>query len=149
MILLCNIKFSEKLLPSLFESSIRDNDDALEMFQEHLAEPRPVKLDARNKRSETAFMIACRNKAVECLERMIDIIQDKTILNAVNLEGNTALHFACQSGSFKAAECLANQEVEVNAKTEKEETPLHQASSRGYLEIVELLLNKKADIKAK
>ena len=69
-------------------------------------------------------------------------------LQAVNADGNTALHSACMWGDPGVVRALLNRGADLHAKGFDAFTPLHCAVDHGHLEIVRLLLERGADVEA-
>ena len=80
---------------------------------------------------------------------------DKTLIDATDFEGKTALHWAAQTGQKAAAELLLTKGANAGRKKGRlghwssAETPLHYAASQGRKEIAELLLAYGADVDAR
>ena len=95
-------------------------------------------------------MIACKHGNIKTITTIQQILKEeefKHSIHAVDPDGKTALHFACQSGSVRAAEILIKAGANVDVQTSKIDTnPLHIASGNGHLEIVKHLLEQGANI---
>ena len=71
-------------------------------------------------------------------------------VNAINIEGRTALHLVSAEGYFKGAKFLIENGANVNAEDYNGWTALYLASSWGYdLKLIKLLIEKGANIEAK
>ena len=80
------------------------------------------------------------------LEGMMRLIEeDIDIVDAIDEEGNTALHCASYRGRVEVISYLLDQGANINAKGDFGITPLFDACEKGHLEVVELLLSKGAD----
>lgn len=81
--------------------------------------------------------VAVRNGSVEeiggILEKGIDI-------NARNMVGSTALHFAVQAGRTEVVKFLLNHKADINAVDNYGRTALHLAVDSGNKDVVDLLL---------
>ena len=80
--------------------------------------------------------------------KLIDIIfnppvgQKDADVDAVDLQGETALHIACDRGHVAAAERLLDEGANINAKDEFKRTPLHLSCNSGQTECVAMLLRR-------
>jgi ankyrin repeat protein len=75
----------------------------------------------------------------------------KDMVQSVDPDGTTALHWAVDSGSVEIVDLLLKNGANVNAKYEKSGfiTPLHLAATGGDIKIVQQLLSAGADLGAK
>ena len=65
----------------------------------------------------------------------------------INSEGNTALHVACENGSYDCVKALCEYEfTNIDQTNRRRATPLCVACHFGFLEICELLIEKGADV---
>ena len=71
------------------------------------------------------------------------------LLNSMDTNGMTPLHFAAHNGSNDMVEFLLANKAEVNASDKYGQTPLHDASREGHTEVAKLLLANKAEVNAK
>jgi uncharacterized protein len=67
-------------------------------------------------------------------------------INAVNCEGENALHVAVLWDDIEAVRLLLAAGINVNQPGDLGHTPLHEACTRGNLEVVKLLLAGGADV---
>lgn len=74
-----------------------------------------------------------------------------TTIDAVDVNGHTALHRAARDGDVKDVERLLAAGADVEARTAHfhNMTALHLASHKGHLEIVQALLEHGAEIEAR
>jgi hypothetical protein len=70
-------------------------------------------------------------------------------VNAVNDDGNAALHAAAFLGHVGAVKTLLKNGAAVNARNKEGNTPLHAAAFLGRIEIVALLIKNKANVNTK
>lgn len=70
------------------------------------------------------------------------------LINAVDKDGATPLHYAAAKGCDAAASVLIKSKANINARKKDGVTPLHVAAGLGKDGVVDLLLNNKADINA-
>jgi len=70
-----------------------------------------------------------------------------SLLDNVDADGRTALHWACSSGAREIERFLVLQGADVNKQDQSLWTPLHIAVSAGYEDIVKDLLEAGADVK--
>ena len=66
-------------------------------------------------------------------------------INAVNCEGENALHLAIHQNNIEIAKQLIKAGINVNQPGDLGHTPLHEACSLGNLELIKVLLNAGAD----
>lgn len=72
-----------------------------------------------------------------------DYIDDYFEINAINNEGETALHIACSRGNFQIVKMLASfGSINIDCQTNEGQTPLHYAAIKGSIEIVLFLVSK-------
>lgn len=69
-------------------------------------------------------------------------------VNTCDLEGNTALYYACEFGHTEIIKNLLRVGADPNAKSENGNTPLIIAAQGGYVDIVKMLLAEGADVNA-
>ena len=70
-------------------------------------------------------------------------------INAVNNNGETALHHASRGGHIKAVEFLVSVGANIHTKDNNGQTPLHLAAQGGHIKVVEFLMSAGANIHAK
>ncbi|THH29427.1 hypothetical protein EUX98_g4771 [Antrodiella citrinella] len=75
------------------------------------------------------------------------ISQDPELVNSVDVDGRTPLHWAASSGSLSIARDLIDHKAVVDATDGSGWTPLHIAVSAGHEEVVRELLGAGADVK--
>ena len=81
---------------------------------------------------------------------MIDLlIKQASIIDAVDMNGETALHRASNANFCTEAQFLLEHGALVDARTHKVQTPLHLAVVSGHTAVARLLLQFKADIEAR
>jgi ankyrin repeat protein len=69
-------------------------------------------------------------------------------VNAANIEGDNALHWAARAGDLDAARLLIAAGIDVNQSGDLGYTPLHEACAAGSREMVQLLVDHDADLYA-
>jgi ankyrin repeat protein len=69
-------------------------------------------------------------------------------VNAVNADGDNALHWAVRSNDLEAARLLIDSGIIVNQPGDLGHTPLHEACASGNVEMVRLLVENGADLYA-
>src|SRR6266850_2236617 len=77
------------------------------------------------------------------------LIQQKADVNAPQVDGATALHWAVYRDDPEAADLLIKAGAKIDAASREGITPLHMASLYGSLPIMERLLKAGADAKQK
>lgn len=75
--------------------------------------------------------------------------QDKRLVNAKDIGGKAALHWAAFYGQTKVIELLLAEKAEVNMLDEDGFTPLHWAAIFNKSDVVKVLLANKADLNIK
>ncbi|MFC2135160.1 ankyrin repeat domain-containing protein [Bacteroidota bacterium] len=71
---------------------------------------------------------------------------DPGLVNAKNIYGLTAIHYAALYGNTDYAEFLIENGADIHIKLGDGTTPLHLAAGHGYADIVRLLIDNGADI---
>ncbi|TFK27833.1 ankyrin [Coprinopsis marcescibilis] len=75
--------------------------------------------------------------------------ENPSLLNSVDVDERTPLHWAASSGSVDIARFLIDQKAEVDKVDNSGWTPLHIAVSAGNLEVVRELIGAGADVNRK
>ena len=108
-----------------------------------------IKVNMAGERFSTPFMEACKNGHIEVVKILIEKGREKseTDFNGADVDGFTALHYACSEGFKSIASLLLDHSTEfdfdVNATDfQREWTPLHFACKNGHTETVKLLLDR-------
>lgn len=93
---------------------------------------------------QVQFDIARKGNVAE-LERLA--VKDKSVVNAVDTNGNSMLILACYRGNTDVAKYIASKTTDINYKS-KQGTALMAAVMNGNVELVKFLLQKgaKADV---
>lgn len=89
---------------------------------------------------------AIRNDDVPVMKKMVSGGFDE---KTTGPEGNSGLHVAAESGTFKAAEYLLNRGFQIDVKNSAGKTPLMSATTADRPEMVRWLLKQGADPKLK
>ena len=63
---------------------------------------------------------------------MYKLIKRGAVVNAMDYNGTTALHLACQRGHGSAALVLMHYKADVNAPDNDGNTPLHLCTANGH-----------------
>ena len=87
---------------------------------------------------------AARAGDLEQLERILT--KDPSLVNSLDVDKMTPLHYAIDEGKLEAASLLIGKGAEINAVNYKKQTPLHIAAYEGKAGAVKLLLEHGADI---
>jgi uncharacterized protein len=77
------------------------------------------------------------------------LLQQKADVNAAQVDGATALHWAVYRDDMEAARLLISAGAKVDAANREGITPLHMASLYGNVEFINALVNAGADAKQK
>lgn len=67
--------------------------------------------------------------------------KDATSIDAVDADGNSALHYACANGHEKLVQALLGYGANLALKNKREETPFHLAAFAGHLFIITTCAN--------
>jgi len=97
----------------------------------------------KTQESQKDFCYYATTAPISKLEELLRT--DPSLVNFVNTEGLTALHYACDRGNAPLAEFLLKNNANVNCRDGEGQTALHYAGITGNKEVVELLLKWKAD----
>ncbi|KAL9951418.1 hypothetical protein ACROYT_G044077 [Oculina patagonica] len=92
---------------------------------------------------DTPIHVAARYGWTDAIEKLMDR-QNARILNLLNSQGKTALHYACSEGHDLSAETL----LKLGATIERDQSarsPLHLAASKGSTRCCEAILQKFQD----
>ncbi|MGA1840052.1 MAG: ankyrin repeat domain-containing protein [bacterium] len=99
-----------------------------------------------NSYSETPIMIAAKNGCLESLKFLIDL---GARIDAVNIEDETVLFYACMNSSnCEVLEYLLLKGADINHKNRLGRTCLMELAALGYFENVTALLKYSPDIEA-
>jgi len=93
--------------------------------------------------SEVADAVQARN-----IDALRVLIQKKADVNAPQLDGSTALHWAAQWNNLEAADLLIRAGAKVNAPNRDGATPMFLAALNGGTAMIEKLLNAGVDANA-
>ncbi|KAI8855326.1 ankyrin repeat-containing domain protein [Chytridium lagenaria] len=149
-------KQNEKQKRALFDAAIRREDFV--QFRELLQ--RFIRLDPRDDRGNTPFMLACQHGNLEVIRYYLSMhppssdIQKSPLFLAANDNGHTAVHVAALSGSMETMRALLGSNsllalamVSVPSIGSRQ-TPLHLAVDNGLFPMVEALIKLRADVNA-
>ncbi|XP_073259061.1 transient receptor potential cation channel subfamily A member 1-like [Porites lutea] len=89
---------------------------------------------------DTPIHVAARYGWTDCVEALMEN-QHVKIINLLNSQGKTALHFACAAGHNSTAEVLLRLGAVIE-RDQSERTPLHLAATKGSLACCKLMVNK-------
>lgn len=73
---------------------------------------------------------------------------DKINVNAINSDGDRALHLSASKGHLGCVKYIIKQGTDINAKNEEGETALHKSAYNGHADCVAYLVEAGADINA-
>jgi Ankyrin repeats (3 copies)/Ankyrin repeat len=91
------------------------------------------------------FLLAAQEGLTEVLGAYLD---EGFNIDFFDVEGKTALHYACDQGDLSIMELLLEAGCNVNAQSHELITPLHMASGKGRRDILEHLLKFGANVNA-
>ena len=69
-----------------------------------------------------------------------DKIKNSNIVEKIQLDSDTPLHFAAECGFLEICEMIMENMEEKNPKNNSWVTPLHEAATKGHLEVCKLIL---------
>jgi uncharacterized protein len=95
-------------------------------------------------RSDVADAVMKRDKA-----GLRTLLQKKADVNAPQVDGATAMHWAVYNDDLETIDLLINAGAKVDAKNREGITPLHMASLYGNAKVIERLIKAGADAKQK
>ncbi|KAF5379764.1 hypothetical protein D9615_005749 [Tricholomella constricta] len=90
---------------------------------------------------------AAQNKQITLLRALF--AEDPKVVNSLDLDERTPLHWAASSGAIDIARFLIDQKSEVDKPDNSGWTPLHIAVSAGHDEVVQELVGAGADVNRK
>jgi len=90
---------------------------------------------------------AAQNNQLSLLRTLL--AEDTKLVNAVDVDDRTPLHWAASSGSIDIARFLIDQKAEVDKTDSSGWTPLHIAVSAGHENVVQELIGAGADVNRK
>lgn len=100
--------------------------------------------------AEKELIKAAKKGDVEKLKHLLE--EKKTLLDARDTDGSTALHCATWKGHLEAVEFLLKSGADVHAQNNNDHwgtTPLHAAAHANQTAILQLLIDAGADVNAK
>jgi uncharacterized protein len=104
-----------------------------------------AELDARNLRDNTPMFVAIAEGEYEATKLLID--EGATVVNAVNVDGDHAIHIAAWQGHSGIVKLLVDEHgCDVNLPEHNGWTSLACAVIRGHIDTVALLLSRGADV---
>ncbi|KAF9460343.1 ankyrin repeat-containing domain protein [Collybia nuda] len=87
---------------------------------------------------------AAQNNQFSLLRALVT--EDPKVINSLDVDERTPLHWTASSGSIDIARFLIDQKAEVDKPDNSGWTPLHIAVSAGHEEIVQELIGAGADV---
>ncbi|KAH6909226.1 prosome, macropain 26S subunit, non-ATPase, 10, isoform CRA_c [Coprinopsis sp. MPI-PUGE-AT-0042] len=90
---------------------------------------------------------AAQNKQLSVLKALL--ADNSGLLNTVDADERTPLHWAAWSGSVDIVRFLVDQKAEIDKTDNSGWTALHIAASAGNLEVVQELIGAGADVNSK
>lgn len=101
----------------------------------------PSKLDVNNR---TALHCAVAGDHIQAAQLLL--WKTAGLINAVDHEKRTVLHYAASQGNAAIVEMLINWDADINARDRSGQTALHIAVLQSYEDIALYLIRKKADL---
>lgn len=104
-------------------------------------------LDSRDTFESTpliAAVIEGQTRVVELLAESVEK-QNKDLLNLMDYDGDTALHWACAKGDIESTQCLVAKGADLEIRNTAGESPWNLAEKGGYEDIAAFLAGKGAD----
>lgn len=105
-------------------------------------------LDLVNNKDMTPLDIVARLK-VEDMSLANTLLDSNTVVNAVNSEGWSSLHFACSFMAMDTVCAILNKGGDVNLADSQGNTPLHIACTKNSRSLIEMLLYYCAKVNAR
>jgi len=90
---------------------------------------------------------AAQNNQLSLLRSLLS--EDPKLVNAVDIDDRTPLHWAASSGSIDIAQFLIDQKAEIDKADNSGWTPLHIAVSAGHENVVQELIGGGTDVNKK
>ena len=112
----------------LNQKNLRDKSEILALYQKFLSIA---------KRGD-------KEKFLQILSKIYSLPKEYININYKDVNGYSALHFACDEGNYKIVEILLKSNCEPNLKNNEEKTGLHLSSQHGYFDISKLLIENGA-----
>jgi Ankyrin repeats (3 copies) len=125
---------------------VRDTFDAIKaagLPMRQTTDPHP---SAKMEGNATTLMAAAFAEDDDVLS---DLIHRGADLEAADVDGYTALMYACNGGKIRSAELLLDAGADVNARDNEKSTPIMFAAQHGQTDIVQRLIEHGADIQAR
>jgi ankyrin repeat protein len=131
-------KANSRGITPLLSALMHKNIDAIELLLQFKAHPSLA--DTFN---QTPLMLAIKAYHTKadlpfCKTAITLLLQAGTAVDTQDKQGNTALHYAIESGSLELVESLLNAHVCSTLTNTKKDTPLALAKKRNYTDIVAL-----------
>lgn len=122
-------------IPSLF-------DCLLNRYKELNIDIEDVINNKRDEKGNTLLHLACGKGLINIIKKLID---NKAILDKINLKERTPLHIASKKNHFPIVKILVNKGASINSKDLSGNTALHYAVSNQNDNIIKLLVDKGAN----
>ncbi len=98
-----------------------------------------------NAKDEYPLHMAAANDDIQLIKH---ILSQKTLIDARDETGSTALMVATRANNIHAAHMLIEVSADVNAKDNIQDSPYLYAGAQGYLKILRMTLMHGADLKS-
>ena len=106
---------------------------------------------ARTSEGQIPFHVAVQYGHVDMMEQLFSrqICLPQECLNAQDLDGKSALHYAALQSNEEMLSALIRYRANVNAETQYGYKPLHFAARQGFLDVVRVLIEQGARVDVK
>jgi len=94
-------------------------------------------------RNDAVVFSFVRHNRFEAVQAILE--QERETLAALDDNGNTLLHIACQNNNRRIAKLLLKNGASVNAQNKRGNTPLHYCHQYGFMQMGEYLIQLGAD----
>ncbi|XP_055588934.1 26S proteasome non-ATPase regulatory subunit 10-like [Uranotaenia lowii] len=116
-----------------------------ELMVEELLKKAPQQLETHDDTGANPLILAALGGHLSTVRLLVG---QGAVINHRNLQGHSALQYACSKGHFEIAKFLLDEGADVNVTDNRHDTALHRVASQGRTEILKYLLehSAKADV---
>jgi len=143
-----NIEVVKELIKHGADANITDSEvnTPLDLATENDQIKKLLQSKIKDKNGRTALHEAVENNDEN---KVKELIENVTNVNAQNNDGWTPLHIATEKGHTAVVQLLIDNGADVNIQYKYGSSPLHVAAEKGNIEVVKFLIEHGADINAK